>query len=135
MFQPEALRLIHAGAAYDLGLTGAGIRVGIEDNAVNVLLPEFEGRVGVGAPARPTYLYPDGGDYMSLARQCERKSAARQRAAGCAVYAYDPDSGLTLAQRVVEVGLAGLLKPGFGCRSVGQLGAGASFSSLLPSPF
>ena len=112
VFQPEALRMINAGAAYDRGLTGAGVRIGIEDDTVNILLPEFEGRVDVSSPARLTYLYPDGGYYWSDARFCSRLSIAARRAVKCEVYWYDPDSGQTHAERVAELARAGVLREG-----------------------
>ena len=112
VFQPEALRMINAGAAYDQGLTGEGVRIGIEDDTVNVLLPEFEDRVDVSGPARLTYLYPDGGDYTSDARRCHRMSVSARRRAKCAVYAYDPDRGQTHVERVAELARAGVLRAG-----------------------
>ena len=112
VFQPEALRMINVGAAYDQGLTGEGVRIGIEDDTVNILLSEFEDRVDVNGPARLTYLYPDGGDYWSDARRCLRLSAAARRAAKCAVYDYDPDSEQTRAERVAELARAGVLREG-----------------------
>ena len=112
VFQPEALRMIKAGAAYDEGLTGEGVRIGIEDDTINILLSEFEDRVDVSGPARLTYLYPDGGDYLSDARRCHRLSVAGRRVAQCAVYDYDADSGQTRAERVAELARAGVLRYG-----------------------
>ena len=112
VFQPEALRMINAGAAYDQGLTGEGVRIGVEDDTVNILLPEFEDRVDVSGGARLTYLYPDGGDYWSDARRCLRLSVTARRAARCAVYDYDPDGEQTRAERVAALARAGVLRQG-----------------------
>ena len=112
VFQPEALRMIKAGAAYDEGLTGADVRIGIEDDTINILLAEFEDRVDVSGPARLTYLYPDGGDFLSDARRCHRLSVAGRRAAKCAVYDYNPDAEQTRAERVAELAREGVLRQG-----------------------
>ena len=112
VFQPEALRMIKAGAAYDEGLTGEGVRIGIEDDTINILLSEFEDRVDVSGPARLTYLYPDGGDFLSDARRCHRLSVAGRRAAKCSVYDYDPDGEQTRAERVAALARAGVLRQG-----------------------
>ena len=112
VFQPDALRMINAGAAYDAGLTGKGVRVGIEDDTVNVFLGEFEGRVDLSPPARLTYLYPGGTDFGSSARSCERLSPSARRARKCAVYDFDPDRDGTASLRVAQLHVQGLLRPG-----------------------
>ena len=45
VFQPHVLEMIGAHHAYAKGLTGKGVRIGIEDDIVNYRLPEFTGRI------------------------------------------------------------------------------------------
>ena len=56
VFQP-ALGIVGVHHAHAKGLTGAGVRVAIEDDAVNYRLPEFSGRVSF-AGARIVYPRP-----------------------------------------------------------------------------
>ena len=72
VFQPNVLEMVGAHHAYAQGLTGAGVRIGIEDDIVNFTLPEFAGRVSFEG-ATLTYPVPFGDDYFSEPQRCQRE--------------------------------------------------------------
>ena len=75
VFQPNVLEMIGTHHAYAQGLTGAGIRIGIDDNIVNFTLPEFAGRVSFEG-ARLTYPAFFGDRWFSEPRRCQREEIA-----------------------------------------------------------
>lgn len=58
--------------AYAQGLTGKGVRIGIEDNIVNCTLPEFAERISFEG-ATLTYPVPFGDEYNSDSQRCKRE--------------------------------------------------------------
>lgn len=74
LFQP-LLADVNAHHAYASGLSGKGVRIGIEDDGVNYRLSEFEGRVSFDG-ARLTYpVYPEGDNRWSDAENCSAASS------------------------------------------------------------
>ena len=94
VFQPHALKMIGVQHAYAKGLTGKGVRIGIEDDSVNYRLSEFAGRISFDG-AILTYPLPFGDDYNSEAQQCQRDKI------DCRVITYSSEYQLldTLAAR------------------------------------
>ena len=94
VFQPHVLEMVGAHHAYAKGLTGKGVRIGIEDDIVNFTLPEFTGRISFDGAA---LLYPvyDGDEFLSDAWLCE------QTEQDCRLFTYSSaDQGLeTLTAR------------------------------------
>ena len=96
VFQPYVLEMVNAHYAYAKGLTGKGVRIGIEDSSVNYRLSEFAGRISFDG-ATLTYPLPFGDDYGSEAQQCQLDGI------GCQVITYSSEYELldTLAARWV----------------------------------
>ena len=90
VFQPEALEMIGAHHAYAKGLTGLGVRIGIQDDSVNYFLPEFASRISFDG-AVLTYPVPFGDSALSNANACESASTAVRDLIGCAVITYSAD--------------------------------------------
>ncbi len=71
-FRSGGLAQINAAAAYALGFTGAGVKVGVADSGLWTTHPEFAGRVLPGfdfsyrATPLPVFLPPDDGDNFDL---------------------------------------------------------------------
>ncbi len=97
VFQPHVLEMVGAHHAYARGLTGHGVRIGIDDDIVNYRIPEFAGRISFDG-AVLTYPVPYGDDPESSARRCDLASASEREALRCQVVSYD----LGGAGRLVE---------------------------------
>ncbi|MCY4259116.1 MAG: S8 family serine peptidase, partial [Rhodobacteraceae bacterium] len=74
-FQPVVLEMVGVHHAYALGLTGDGVRIGIEDDIVNFTLPEFAERISYEG-ATLTYPVPYGDNLFSEARRCQREEVS-----------------------------------------------------------
>ena len=85
VFQPNVLEMVGVHYAYAKGLTGKGVRIGIEDSSVNFRLPEFAGRISFDG-ATLTYPVFDGDDFLSDPQLCLRESILAPP--GCEVYSY-----------------------------------------------
>ena len=92
-FQPNVLEMVGAHHAYAKGLTGKGVRIGIEDDIVNYRLPEFAGRISFDG-AVLAYPVPYGDDYFSESKRCERASASMRVTLGCKVISYTTEYDL-----------------------------------------
>ena len=68
VFQPHVLDMVGVHYAYAQGLTGKGVRLGIEDDIVNYTLPEFAGRISF-AGASLTYPVLGEADYTARCGQ------------------------------------------------------------------
>ena len=75
LFQP-VLAQVNAHHAYALGLSGKGIRIGIEDDGVNYRLSEFEGRVSFDGAILTYPIYPEGDNRWFDAENCSPSSSA-----------------------------------------------------------
>ena len=95
VFQPHVLEMIGAHHAYARGLTGKGVRIGIEDDIVSYRLPEFEGRISFEGANLLYPLFP-GDDRYTDARTCDQAEAGEQEDLNCGVISYtsDEDSNL-----------------------------------------
>ncbi len=91
VFQPEVLEMVGAHHAYAKGLTGKGVRIGIQDDIVNYLLPEFEGRISHDE-ATLTYRVPFGDNFFSDASRCKRASVDLRETLGCSLTTYSDDT-------------------------------------------
>ncbi len=89
-FQPNVLEMVGAHYAYAKGLTGQGVRIGIQDDAVNYFLPEFAGRISFDG-AVLTYPVPFGDNTSSDAKACASASAIVREFLGCTVFTYSAD--------------------------------------------
>ena len=85
VFQPNVLEMVGVHYAYAKGLTGKGVRIGIEDDIVNYSLPEFAGRISFEG-ASLTYPVFDGDEFLSDPQLCERESILAPP--GCAIFPY-----------------------------------------------
>ncbi len=85
IFQPNVLEMVGVHYAYAKGLTGKGVRIGIEDSSVNFRLPEFAGRISFDG-ATLTYPVFDGDDYSSNPQRCLRESILAPP--GCKTFSY-----------------------------------------------
>ena len=94
-FQPSVLEMVGAHHAYAKGLTGQGVRIGIQDDAVNYLLPEFATRISFDG-AVLTYPVPFGDSALSDAKTCESASAIVRELLGCAVFTYSAEDDVLL---------------------------------------
>ncbi len=74
-FQPVVLEMVGVHHAYALGLTGDGVRIGIEDDIVNFTLLEFAERISYEG-ATLTYPVPYGDNLFSEARRCQREEVS-----------------------------------------------------------
>ena len=82
LFQP-LLANVNAHHAYASGLSGKGVRIGIEDDGVNYRLSEFEGRVSFDGAVLTYPVYPDGDSRWSDAENCSPSSS------DCHVFAHE----------------------------------------------
>ena len=82
LFQP-VLANVNVHHAYALGLSGKGIRIGIEDDGVNYRLSEFEGRVSFNGA---TLTYPIYSDWDSRRFDAERCSSS---SSDCHVFSHE----------------------------------------------
>lgn len=87
VFQPHVLEMVGVHHAYAQGLTGAGVRIGIEDDIVNFTLPEFAERVSYEG-ATLTYPVPFGDNYFSASQRCEREEIS---APDCGIFPFFAD--------------------------------------------
>lgn len=88
VFQPQVLEMIGAHHAYAKGLTGKGVRIGVEDNVVGYRLPEFEGRISFEGATLFYPLYP--GDHRHTSAQtCDQATADEQEELKCKVFSYE----------------------------------------------
>ena len=74
LFQP-VLAMVNAHHAYASGLSGKGVRIGIEDDGVNYRLSEFEGRVSLDGAVLTYPVYPQGDNRWSDAELCSTSSS------------------------------------------------------------
>ena len=88
VFQPNVLEMVGAHHAYARGLTGRGVRIGIDDDIVNYRLPEFAGRISFDG-AKLTYPVPSGDEPESNARRCGLASASEREALNCRLISFD----------------------------------------------
>ena len=111
VFQPHVLETVGVHHAYAKGLTGAGVRIAIEDDIVNYTLPEFAGRVSFDG-AVLTYPITDGDDDSSDARRCDHASENTRASLGCKVFAhsteYDLRETLTVQAAIASNGWPGV---------------------------
>ncbi len=84
IFQPE-LERVGAHHAWAKGLTGAGVRIAIEDDFVNYRLPEFAGRVQFTGAELMHTISPLDPRYED-AERCLSASEATRESMNCAVY-------------------------------------------------
>ena len=91
VFQPRVLEMIGAHHAYASGLTGRGVRIGIDDDIVSYRLPEFEGRVSFEGANLLYSLLPSDDRYAD-AKACDEGVGE----AGCFVVSYTNPSGNAL---------------------------------------
>ena len=82
VFQPHVLDMVGAHYAYAQGLTGKGVRIGIEDDIVNYTLPEFAERISFDGAS---LAYPVFGKADYTAR-CEQEGVE----CGYIDYSIDP---------------------------------------------
>ena len=82
IFQPHVLEMVGVHHAFAKGLTGKGVRIGIEDDVVNYRLPEFAERISF-AGAVLTYPVIDGDNQASEAKRCELASASERESLKC----------------------------------------------------
>ena len=98
LFQPQ-LATINAHHAYAWGLTGEGVKIGIEDDGVNYRLSEFEGRVSFVGAELLHWLDHDHDTRYSQARTCYNSSSPTN----CHVFEYDGlDPSLTANDVTLE---------------------------------
>lgn len=99
VFQPM-LEMIGAHHAYARGLTGKGIRIGINDDIVSYRLPEFEGRISFDGA---NLLYPlyEGDERYSDAKACNQASASEREELKCKVISYESDDDTNLFDNLV----------------------------------
>ncbi len=97
VFQPHVLEMVGAHHAYTRGLTGRGVRIGIDDDIVNYRLPEFAGRISFDG-ARLTYPVLFGDEPESNARRCDLASTSERAELNCRITSYD----LGMAGNLVE---------------------------------
>ena len=93
VFQPTVLKMVGVHHAYAKGLTGKGVRIGIEDDIVNYRLPEFAERISFSG-ARLTYPLFNGDNADSDAKQCEQASEAGREELKCKVISYSSEHDL-----------------------------------------
>ena len=103
--QPRVLEQVGAHHAYARGLTGRGVRIGIEDTVVDYTQhAEFSGRVRTRADdgAVLAYAHPFGDHRVSAASRCEARP-------GCVVHRVHSDGDLDAPDAAVRalVGRAG----------------------------
>ncbi len=100
VFQPNVLEMVGVHHAYAKGLTGKGVRIGIEDDIVNYQLPEFAGRISFEG-ASLSYPVPFGDDDSSDPQLCENES--EEAPPGCRIWTYSSeyDELETLAVRYI----------------------------------
>lgn len=87
VFQPKVLEMIGAHHAYARGLTGKGVRIGIEDDIVSYRLPEFEGRISFEGAELLYPLYP-GDSREADAKKCNQATESEQKTLKCRVFSY-----------------------------------------------
>ena len=99
-FQPNVLEMIGAHHAYAKGLTGQGVRIGIEDDIVSYRLPEFEGRISFNGA---NLLYPllEGDERYTDAQICDEASTSEREELKCAVIFYESDDETNLFDNLV----------------------------------
>lgn len=100
VFQPNVLEMIGAHHAYAKGLTGEGIRIGIEDDIVSYRLPEFEGRISFDGA---NLLYPlfESDERYADAQTCDAATASERGELKCAVIFYESDDETNLFDNLV----------------------------------
>ncbi len=100
VFQPVVLEMIGAHHAYARGLTGKGIRIGIEDDIVSYRLPEFEGRISFHGA---NLLYPllEGDERYLDAQTCDQATASERAELKCSVIFYESDDETKLFDNLV----------------------------------
>ena len=91
VFQPTVLEMIGVHHAYAKGLTGRGIRIGIEDTIVNYRLPEFAERVNFYG-AKLTYPLYGGDEPGSDATRCEQASETGRDELKCQIISYSSEN-------------------------------------------
>ena len=104
VFQPNVLEMIGAHHAYARGLTGKGVRIGIDDDIVSYRLPEFEGRISFEGANLLYTLFPSD-DRYSNAETCDQATGSEREELKCRVFSYSSgiDNNLfdTLALRYI----------------------------------
>ncbi len=95
VFQPHALEMIGAHHAYARGLTGTGVRIGIDDDIVSYRLPEFEGRISFEGANLLYPLFPSD-DRYSDAKACDQATEGGEEELKCKVFFYTNPGGDTL---------------------------------------
>ena len=103
VFQPRVLEMVGAHHAYARGLTGDGVRIGIDDDIVNYRLPEFAERISFDG-AKLAYPVPYGDEPESDAQRCDQASVSERAEMNCSVVSYNlqgrtDDVAETLAAR------------------------------------
>ena len=93
VFQPHVLEMIGAHHAYARGLTGKGIRIGIEDDIVSFRLSEFEGRISFEGANLLYPLFPGDGR-IAEARACDRATESEREELKCSIIPYRSDDNL-----------------------------------------
>ena len=87
VFQPNVLEMIGAHHAYARGLTGRGVRIGIDDDIVSYRLPEFEGRISFEGANLLYPLFPDDERYPD-AQTCDQAAGSEREELKCRVFFY-----------------------------------------------
>jgi len=95
VFQPHVLEMIGAHHAYARGLTGQGVRIGIDDDIVSYRLPEFEGRISFQGS---NLLYPlySSDDRITGANTCNEATEDEREELKCSVFYYENEGGNSL---------------------------------------
>lgn len=94
VFQPHVLEMIGAHHAYARGLTGKGVRIGIDDDIVSYRLPEFDQRISFEGANLLYPLFPNDDRYAD-ATACDQAENGEGEIA-CRVFFYNNPGGNTL---------------------------------------